>query len=103
MISGALAQNATQAAAQAGSAAAELGEPFYAAPEFWVALALFILIAAVAKPVWPLITGMLDQRIDAIRDRLDEAARLREEAQELLASYKRKLAEAGIAREGGSV
>jgi len=36
----------------------------------------------------------LDDRADKIRNELDEARRLREEAQELLASYKRKQAEA---------
>ncbi len=36
------------------------------------------------------ITGMLDKRAQGIRDQLDEARSLREEAQSLLASYERK-------------
>lgn len=36
------------------------------------------------------ITGMLDKRAQGIRDDLDEARSLREEAQSLLASYERK-------------
>ena len=63
-------------------------------PTFWVAVSFVIFVVGAGWYVWPLITKMLDQRIDAIRDRLDEATQLREEAQELLAGYKRKLAEA---------
>jgi F-type H+-transporting ATPase subunit b len=37
-----------------------------------------------------MITGALDQRADAIRKELDEARRLREEAQDLLADYQQK-------------
>lgn len=92
MIFAASAQNA-------GVSAPQL-EPFYADPTFWVAVSFIIFIAAVAKPAWKFVTAALDQRIDAIRDRLDEATRLREEAQELLASYKRKLAEAETEAEG---
>lgn len=36
------------------------------------------------------ITGLLDKRAQGIRDQLDEARSLREEAQSLLASYERK-------------
>ncbi len=69
-------------------------EAFYLTPEFWVAVAFVILIGAVAKPVWRLATSALDERVEQIRTRLDEASQLREEAQELLAGYKRKLSDA---------
>ena len=75
-------------------AAAADGAAFYADPTFWVAVSFIILIAAAAKPVWGIVTRMMDAKIDSIRRQLDEATRLREEAQELLASYKRKIAEA---------
>ncbi|AXS39527.1 F0F1 ATP synthase subunit B [Breoghania sp. L-A4] len=58
-----------------------------------VALILFFGVIVWAK-VPGKITGALDSRADAIRDELDEARRLREEAQSLLADYQRKRQEA---------
>jgi F-type H+-transporting ATPase subunit b len=65
-------------------------EPFYAEPEFWVALAFVILMVLVAKPVAAKIGAALDQRSDSIRKQIEEARRLRDEAQELLAAFQRK-------------
>lgn len=59
-------------------------------PEFWVAVAFVILIGVIAKPVWKTITSSLDSRADRIRESLDDAMKLREEAQHLLAEYQRK-------------
>ena len=62
---------------------------------FWAFVGLvlfFIVIFVFGAP--KMITKSLDDRADRIRTELDEARRLREEAQELLASYKRKQAEA---------
>lgn len=59
-------------------------------PEFWVAVAFVILIAAVWRPVRrALITG-LDARARTIRADLDEAKRLRDEAERVLAEYRKK-------------
>jgi F-type H+-transporting ATPase subunit b len=63
-------------------------------PEFWVAVAFVIFIALLWKKIAAAITGMLDARTEKIRQELDEAQRLREEAQALLASYQRRQAEA---------
>src|SRR5262249_55193511 len=59
--------------------------------EFWVgiAFAVFVLILLYYK-VPGLIAKSLDDRADAIRRELDEARRLREEAQNLLADYQKK-------------
>jgi F-type H+-transporting ATPase subunit b len=64
--------------------------------EFWVAVALaaFVLILFYYK-VPGLIAKALDERAAAIRKELDEARRLREEAQALLADYQRKHRSAG--------
>jgi F-type H+-transporting ATPase subunit b len=64
--------------------------------EFWVAVAFvaFLLILAYYK-VPALIGKALDDRAAAIRKELDEARRLREEAQSLLADYQRKHRNAG--------
>ncbi len=59
--------------------------------EFWVAVSFFCFLAILAKAKVPsLITKALDDRADGIRKELDEARRLREEAQDLLADYKKK-------------
>ena len=62
--------------------------------EFWVLLAVVIFVVAVWKPASRAITGMLDERTVRIRGELDEARKLREEAEQLLADYKRKEGEA---------
>jgi F-type H+-transporting ATPase subunit b len=69
-------------------------------PALWVALAFIIAVLALFKPAGKMIVGGLDKRSDRIRDELDEARRLREEAQELLASYERKQREAEKEAEG---
>jgi len=56
-----------------------------------IALALFI--AAVWRPLTRAVFGSLDARAERIRDELEEAQRLREEAQTMLAQYQRKLHE----------
>lgn len=60
-------------------------------PEFWVAISFFALIGVFIKMGVPtMITKALDDRADAVRKELDQARRLREEAQDLLADYQRK-------------
>jgi F-type H+-transporting ATPase subunit b len=64
--------------------------------EFWVAVAFaaFVLILFYYK-VPGLIAKALDDRAAVIRKELDEARRLREEAQALLADYQKKHRNAG--------
>jgi F-type H+-transporting ATPase subunit b len=74
--------------------------------EFWVLVAFVILVAALFKPVRKAFTGGLDARAAKIKSDLDEAQRLRDEAQALLAEYqetqKSALAEAqAILRQAG--
>ncbi len=66
-----------------------------ATPEFWV-LASFVLFFALLAyfGVHRMVIGALDQRAEKIRQELEEARRLREEAQSLLASNERLRAEA---------
>ena len=66
------------------------GEAFYQAPEFWVMVAFVILIAGTGRAVFRMATEALDKRSRTINDQIEEAVRLREEAQDLLASYERK-------------
>ena len=63
--------------------------------EFWVLIAFILFVGVLIwKGVPGLIAAMLDARAAAIRTELDEARRLREEAQQLLADYQRKAREA---------
>ncbi len=59
-------------------------------PTFWVAVAFVIFFAAAGKKIASALTGALDARGAAIAKEIQEAERLREEAQHLLAEYKRK-------------
>lgn len=58
----------------------------------WIAFLVFIGVLIYFK-VPSMIGGMLDKRAATIRAELDEARKLREEAQELRASFERKKAE----------
>src|SRR3977135_758273 len=62
--------------------------------ELWVAVAFVIFLAVLAKlGVHRMILGVLDARSARIKTELDEARRVRDEAQALLAAYQRKRAE----------
>ena len=63
-------------------------------PTFWVAVAFVIFVGLTYKPLSKALTGGLDKRSDQIRQELEEAAQLREEAQKALAEYKRLQGEA---------
>ena len=74
---------------------AAAGTPFYLDSKFWVLVPVVLFIAFVIyKGALKSVSSSLDARSNAIRDELDEARRLREEAQALLASYHRKQKEA---------
>lgn len=64
--------------------------------EFWVAVSFVAFLGILAYYKVPaLIAKMLDDRAAAIRKELDEARRLRDEAQELLNDYQKKHRNAG--------
>jgi len=59
--------------------------------EFWVAVSFVAFLAILVYYKVPkLLAKALDDRADAIRKELDEARRLREEAQTLLADYQKR-------------
>ncbi len=76
--------------AWAAETAAAHAEPFYAAAEFWVMVAFVILVVFAFKPLFRIAVTALDARAETIKHQIDEAARLRKEAQGLLATYQRK-------------
>lgn len=61
-----------------------------AGSEFWVLVAFVIAIGFLVYKAKPIVTGTLDQRAARIKAELEEARRLREEAQKSLAEYQRK-------------
>lgn len=67
--------------------------------EFWVLVAAVIFVAAVFRPARRALVGGLDARAARISAELDEARRLREEAERLVAEYRAKEREAAAEAE----
>jgi F-type H+-transporting ATPase subunit b len=59
-------------------------------PTFWVAVAFLCFVVLAARPVSRALSGALDARSSRIRNELNEAQALREEAQKTVAEFKRK-------------
>jgi F-type H+-transporting ATPase subunit b len=67
----------------------------FAEPEFWVAVAFFILMGVFAYfGIHRTVLTTLDHRAERIKAELDHASRLKEEAAKLLAEYKARRASA---------
>lgn len=62
----------------------------FADPSFWVGLAFLLVVALAFKPVARALSSTLDGRASKIREQIEEARKLREDAQALLASYQTK-------------
>ncbi|MDD9911945.1 MAG: F0F1 ATP synthase subunit B [Alphaproteobacteria bacterium] len=61
---------------------------------FWTAVAFGLMMFIMAWKVLPVITAILDERAERIRNDLDTADAKRQEAELSLAAYEKKLAEA---------
>jgi F-type H+-transporting ATPase subunit b len=66
----------------------------FADPEFWVLLAVVVFAIVVWRPARRAVVGTLDERATRIRGELEEARKLRDEAEQLLADYRQKEREA---------
>jgi F-type H+-transporting ATPase subunit b len=88
MISTALAAAAEQGAEAAERAAGH--GPFYGDPAFWVGLAFLVVVAFVWVKAKGTVIGKLDGRAAGIKSKIDDARKLREDAQALLADYQRR-------------
>lgn len=76
--------------------AAPAGKPFFSLYNTDIVVAIgFVLFVGILVyfKVPGIITGLLDKRADTIRGELEEARKLREEAQELRAAFERKKTE----------
>jgi F-type H+-transporting ATPase subunit b len=62
----------------------------FADPSFWVGLAFLLVVALVFKPIAKTVSSTLDGRAAKIREQIEEARKLREDAQAVLAGYQSK-------------
>jgi len=81
-------------AAEATADAMHHTVPFYQDTTFLVAVAFVLFFVFFGKKLFSTMNAGLDDRAQKIQDQIEEATRLREEAQELLASYEKKQHEA---------
>lgn len=94
MIMGA-AENVSEVIAAGKTAATEIHEvPFYSEVEFWIAVAFVLSVCILLKPLTSAILSGLHKRIDKVVQDIDDAAKLRDDAQVLLADYERKYVDA---------
>ena len=87
-------------AALAASGAEAHSGSLFSEPEFWLAIAFAAFIILLAKPLGSKIGAALDSRSKLIEREIEEAAKLRDEAQTLLANYQRKSRDALKEAEG---
>jgi F-type H+-transporting ATPase subunit b len=90
--------SAAHAAEHAAGAAHDL--PFYLEPEFWVGFAFIVVVALAFRKVAAAVTTVLDSRAVKIKESLDSARKMREDAQTLLSEYQRKQRDALKEAEG---
>ena len=67
---------------------------FFAEPRNWVGIAFFVFFILFGKKLWGALAAMLDDRSAKVRADLDEAARLRTEAEAMLRDAEKRRAEA---------
>ena len=69
-------------------------ETFWSNPRTWVGLAFILFVILFGRRIWQALAAMLDARTASVRASLDEAARLRQEAEAMLrdAEWRRKAA-----------
>ena len=72
---------------------------FFDDPEFWVLVAVAIFVGLVWKPAKRILIGGLDDRTARIRQELEAARNLREEARRALAEYQAKQRDAAVEAE----
>jgi F-type H+-transporting ATPase subunit b len=69
-------------------------ESFFMEPRNWVLIAFFIFFGLFGSKIWGALASMLDARAAKIRAELDEAARLRREAEDMLKAAQKSRDEA---------
>lgn len=64
--------------------------PFYEEVEFWIGAAFVLTVCVLFKPAWSFISKALQSRIEKVISDIDNATKLRDDAQNLLADYQRR-------------
>ena len=59
-------------------------------PQFWFFVAFVIFIVAVFKPVRTMIISSMDNKINEIKDSIDQAEKIKNEAQQTLSEIKKR-------------
>ena len=59
-------------------------------PQFWVAVSFFLFIIAIFNPVRKILTSSLDLQINEIKDKINEAENIKNEAQRALTELKNR-------------
>lgn len=85
-----IAQQAVPVEHVAEHAVGHAAEPWYFDPTFWVALAFAGFVLVFLRYAWPAIAKLLDARAAKIRDQLEQAAKLKTEAEALLKTYEKQ-------------
>jgi F-type H+-transporting ATPase subunit b len=69
-------------------------ESFFADPRNWVGIAFVLFFVIFGRRLWAALAQMLDDRASKVRTELEEAARLRQEAEAMLRDAEARRAEA---------
>jgi len=64
--------------------------PFYADVEFWVGMAFILTLIILAKPGIKFLKKAMRNKISSVASQIDEAQKVRDDAQKLLAEYENK-------------
>jgi F-type H+-transporting ATPase subunit b len=65
-------------------------ESFFADPKNWVVLAFFLFFILFGKKLWDALAALLDARTNSVKAELEEASRLRREAEAMLADAEKQ-------------
>jgi F-type H+-transporting ATPase subunit b len=69
-------------------------EGFFAEPRNWVVLAFLLFFILFGKKLWGALAGILDARAAAVKAEIEEASRLRREAESMLRDAEKQRADA---------
>src|ERR1700709_443935 len=69
-------------------------ESFFADPRMWVVIAFFLFFILFGKKLWGALAGILDARAVTVKAELEEASRLRREAESMLRDAEKQRADA---------
>ncbi|MDR3531761.1 MAG: F0F1 ATP synthase subunit B [Rhodopila sp.] len=69
-------------------------ESFFADPKNWVVVAFVLFFVLFGKKLWGALSGMLDARAASVKAELEEASRLRREAESMLRDAEKQRADA---------